>query len=115
MRLDPVVLIAAGLGVARGSTTTAPLVFGSKSWTASSWHLDVPVIGEIHFVTAGFFDIGVHILVVGVVVSILLAFARADDEAGSTADGVGAAPAGGGAATAAGDSPATATSTGERP
>ncbi|MFI5043873.1 MAG: MnhB domain-containing protein [Acidimicrobiales bacterium] len=113
-RLDPVVLIAAGLGLAL-ITSTAPLVFGSQFMDSKLIDLDVPLIGEIHFVTAGFFDIGVHVLVVGVVMSILIAFARADDEAGSTGDSVGAAPAGGGAATPAGDSPVTATSTGERP
>jgi len=110
-RLDPVVLVAAGLGLSL-ITSTAPLVFGSQFMDSKLIDLDVPLIGEIHFVTAGFFDIGVHVLVVGVVMSILIAFARADDEAGTAGDDVGAAPAGGGAATPAGDGPATGTATG---
>jgi len=80
LRLDPVLLIAAGLGVAV-ATTAAPLLFGANVMDSQIWHLDVPVIGDIKFVTAAVFDIGVHILVVGVVVGILLAFAQADDEA----------------------------------
>ncbi|CAN5680382.1 hypothetical protein BH10ACT3_BH10ACT3_11470 [soil metagenome] len=83
LRLDPVILIATGLGVAV-ATTTAPLLFGENVMDSQIWHLDVPVIGDIKFVTAAVFDIGVHILVVGVVVSILLAFAQADDEASGT-------------------------------
>jgi multicomponent Na+:H+ antiporter subunit A len=80
LRLDPVLLIAAGLGVAV-ATTAAPLLFGANVMDSQIWHLDVPVIGDVKFVTAAVFDIGVHILVVGVVVAILLAFAQADDEA----------------------------------
>ena len=79
LRLDPILLIAVGLGVAV-ATTAAPLAFGENVMDSQIWHLDVPVIGDIKFVTAAVFDIGVHILVVGVVVAVLLAFARADDE-----------------------------------
>ena len=80
IRLDPVALIAAGLGLAL-ATSTAPLLFGSQFMDSELVDLDLPLIGEIHFVTAGIFDIGVHVLVVGVVMAILIAFARADDEA----------------------------------
>jgi multicomponent Na+:H+ antiporter subunit A len=80
MRLDPVWLIAGGLGLAV-ATTAAPLAFGANVMDSQLWDLHVPVIGDVHIVTAGFFDIGVHILVVGVVIAILLAFVRADAEA----------------------------------
>jgi multisubunit Na+/H+ antiporter MnhB subunit len=82
MRLDPVWLIAGGLGLAV-VTTTAPLAFGANVMDSQLWELHLPVIGDVHIVTAGFFDIGVHILVVGVVIAILLAFVNADAEAGS--------------------------------
>jgi multicomponent Na+:H+ antiporter subunit A len=80
MRLDPVWLIAGGLGLAV-VTTAAPLAFGANVMDSQLWDLHVPLIGDVHIVTAGFFDIGVHILVVGVVIAILLAFVRADAEA----------------------------------
>jgi len=80
MRLDPVWLIAGGLGLAV-VTTAAPLAFGKNVMDSQKWDVPVPVIGEVHVVTAGIFDIGVHILVVGVVLSILLSFVRADAEA----------------------------------
>lgn len=80
MRLDPILLIATGLGVAV-ATTAAPLLFGRNVMDSQLWEVHLPLIGEIHFVSAGIFDIGVHILVVGVVVAVLLAFAQADDEA----------------------------------
>jgi multicomponent Na+:H+ antiporter subunit A len=80
MRLDPVWLIAGGLGLAV-ATTAAPLAFGANVMDSQLWDLHVPVIGDVHIVTAGFFDIGVHILVVGVVIAILLAFVHADAEA----------------------------------
>ena len=80
LRLDPTLLIAGGLGLAL-ATSTAPLLFGSEFMNSQLYVFHVPLIGEIHFVTAAIFDIGVHILVVGVVVSILIAFARADDDA----------------------------------
>lgn len=80
MRLDPIMLIATGLGVAV-ATSTAPLLFGKNVMDSQIWDIGLPLIGEIHFSSAGVFDIGVHILVVGVVVAVLLAFAQADDEA----------------------------------
>jgi multicomponent Na+:H+ antiporter subunit A len=80
MRLDPVWLIVGGLGLAV-LTTAAPLAFGANVMDSQLWDLHLPLIGEVHIVTAGLFDIGVHILVVGVVLSILLAFVHADAEA----------------------------------
>lgn len=80
MRLDPVWLIAGGLGLAV-LTTAAPLAFGKNVMDSQLWDLHLPVIGDVHIVTAGIFDIGVHVLVVGVVVAILLTFVRADAEA----------------------------------
>lgn len=80
MRLDPVWLISGGLALAV-ITTTAPLAFGYNVMDSQLWDIHLPVIGDVHIVTAGFFDIGVHVLVVGVVMSILLTFVAADDEA----------------------------------
>lgn len=80
LRLDPVWLISSGLGLAVLSTA-APLAFGHAVMDSQIWHVELPVIGDVKVVTAGFFDIGVHVLVVGVVVAILLAFVNADAEA----------------------------------
>ena len=63
-------LIAAGLIVALGSGLVAPL-FLQKPFMTSWWYeaLSVPVIGKLG--TPFFFDIGVYLTVIGVVVLIL--------------------------------------------
>lgn len=81
MRLDPVWLIAGGLGLSV-AVNAAPLAFGLDVMDSRLWDLHLPLVGDVHVVTAGFFDVGVHVLVLGVVMAILLAFVRADAEAG---------------------------------
>lgn len=91
LRLDPVWLVAGGLGLAV-VTTTAPLAFGLNVMDSRLWDVHVPLIGEVHTVSAAIFDIGVHILVVGVVMAILMTFVRADAEATRSTAEVIAAP-----------------------
>ncbi len=79
LRIDPILLIGTGLSLAL-LTGLGALVSGEDFLESAIWHLDVPLIGDIKFVTSALFDIGVHILVVGVVMSILVAFVEADDE-----------------------------------
>lgn len=79
LRVDPIVLIGTGLGLAL-VTGLGALVSGESFLESAIWYFDVPLVGEVKFVTSSLFDIGVHILVVGVVMSILVAFVEADDE-----------------------------------
>lgn len=80
LRVDPIALIGTGLGLAV-LTGLAPLIGGQSFLESNIWHVDIPLVGDVKFVTSAMFDIGVHILVVGVVMSILVAFVEADDEA----------------------------------
>ena len=79
LRVDPILLIGSGLAIAL-ATGLGALFSGESFLESAIWHFDLPLIGEVKFVTASIFDIGVHILVVGVVMSILVAFVEADDE-----------------------------------
>jgi len=79
LRVDPIVLIGTGLVIALSVGLTSLIVDGSFQESAI-WKWHVPVIGDIKIVSSSLFDIGVHVLVVGVVMAIIVAFAEADDE-----------------------------------
>jgi multisubunit Na+/H+ antiporter MnhB subunit len=68
----PHVILGAGLLVAT-TTAFAPLVVGGSLLESHIWKLEVPVIGDLKIVSSTFFDLGVYILVIGVVLSILVA------------------------------------------
>ena len=54
--------------------------------------VDVPVLGTVKFVTALFFDLGVYLIVVGLVLDVLRSLgARLDEEMSEQADGGGEA------------------------
>ena len=79
LRVDPIVLIGTGLFLALGVGLTSLIVDGSFLESAI-WKWHVPVLGDVKIVSSSLFDIGVHVLVVGVVMAIIVAFAEADDE-----------------------------------
>lgn len=79
LRIDPIALIGAGLMLAVGVGLTS-LVVDASFLESAIWKDDFPVIGEVKIVSSSIFDVGVHILVVGVVMSMVIAFAEADDE-----------------------------------
>ncbi len=79
LRVDPIVLIGTGLSLAI-LTGLGALASGEDFGESAIWHLELPLIGDVKFVTSAVFDIGVHVLVVGVVMSVLVAFVEADDE-----------------------------------
>lgn len=86
LRVDPIVLIGSGLSLAL-LTGLGALASGEDFLESAIWYFDAPLIGEIKFVTSSLFDIGVHILVVGVVMAILVAFVEADDEVARSGHG----------------------------
>jgi multicomponent Na+:H+ antiporter subunit A len=69
-RLSPVVLIALGMLLAIG-TGLAALVTGNEFLESSVFHVHPPLIGDVKLVSAGVFDIGVYLLVIGVVIIVL--------------------------------------------
>ncbi|WP_182046894.1 Na+/H+ antiporter subunit A [Curtobacterium sp. ME26] len=61
-----------GLGVAVAATTAiVPLFFGKEALYSEFFEATVPVLGHVEFVTATFFDIGVYLVVVGLVLDVL--------------------------------------------
>ena len=69
-RLSPVVLISLGMLLAIGSGLTS-LIVGRQFLETVIVHLHVPVIGEVKLVSAAVFDLGVYLLVIGVVIIVL--------------------------------------------
>ncbi|WP_242090014.1 Na+/H+ antiporter subunit A [Curtobacterium sp. DN_7.5] len=61
-----------GLGVATATVTAlVPLFFGKEALYSEFVEATVPVLGHVEFVTATFFDIGVYLVVVGLVLDVL--------------------------------------------
>jgi multisubunit Na+/H+ antiporter MnhB subunit len=68
----PEALLGAGLLLALVTTAT-PLVVGGAPLESHIWPLDVPLIGEVKVVSSMFFDLGVFVVVVSVVLMVLQA------------------------------------------
>lgn len=68
----PTTLIGIGLFVAV-ATAVAPLLVGDALLESTIWILDVPLVGEVKIVSSTFFDIGVYLLVVGVILTVIVA------------------------------------------
>lgn len=72
VRVDPGVLVALGLLLAAG-TGVGAVVLGFPFLTHTFGFIHVPIIGEVEWATAVLFDIGVYLVVVGVMHWIVLA------------------------------------------
>jgi len=55
------------------TTAAAPMLMGLDPLTRAVWEAEIPVIGHIEFVTSTFFDIGVYLVVIGLVLDVLRA------------------------------------------
>ena len=83
--VDAGVVLGAGLLVAVGTGVTAMLLGGEFLQSAMlDFHL--PVVGHIHFVTSAFFDVGVYLIVVGLVLDILRSLGAEMDRQHETED-----------------------------
>jgi multicomponent Na+:H+ antiporter subunit A len=71
--VDAGVLMGTGLFVAAASAL-APLAFGGVVLQSAQLDLHLPLLGELHVVTSTFFDIGVYLVVVGLMLDLLRAF-----------------------------------------
>ncbi|MEU4772497.1 Na+/H+ antiporter subunit A [Micromonospora sp. NPDC023644] len=68
--VDAGAVLGAGLFVAVG-TGVAAMLLGGEFLQSALLDLHVPVLGHVHFVTSVFFDVGVYLIVVGLVLDIL--------------------------------------------
>jgi multicomponent Na+:H+ antiporter subunit A len=68
--VDAGAVMGTGLFLALGTGLTALVLGGEVLQSALlDWHL--PVIGHVHFVTSAIFDVGVYLVVIGVILNIL--------------------------------------------
>jgi len=63
-------LLGAGLILAVGAAVV-PLFFGLAPLSSAVWEAEIPVVGHIEFVSSTFFDIGVYLVVIGLVLDVL--------------------------------------------
>jgi multicomponent Na+:H+ antiporter subunit A len=68
--VDAGALMGTGLLIAAGSALT-PLAFGGTALQSAVVDLHLPALGDVHLVTSLFFDVGVYVLVVGLVLDLL--------------------------------------------
>jgi multicomponent Na+:H+ antiporter subunit A len=68
--IDAGVLVGSGLLVATGSGLV-PLAFGGTILQSAVVDLHLPLLGDVHLVTSLFFDIGVYLVVVGLMLDLL--------------------------------------------
>jgi multicomponent Na+:H+ antiporter subunit A len=64
------VLLGSGLALA-AVTGMVPLFFGGQVFQSAIIEFTLPVLGHVKFVTATIFDIGVYLVVVGLVIDVL--------------------------------------------
>jgi multicomponent Na+:H+ antiporter subunit B len=70
VRVRPPVVIGLGLTVAL-VTALAPVPFGGEVLSSAKWSAVLPVVGEVELQTSVFLDVGVYLLIVGVVLDLL--------------------------------------------
>ncbi|GAA4772855.1 Na+/H+ antiporter subunit A [Microbacterium gilvum] len=63
-------LLGAGLVLAVG-TAVVPLLFGVDPLTRGIWEAELPLVGHVEFVTSTIFDVGVYLVVIGLVLDVL--------------------------------------------
>jgi multicomponent Na+:H+ antiporter subunit A len=85
--VDSGIVMGMGLVVAAG-TAAAGLVSGA-ALTSAIWQVDLPVLGQLRFVSSTLFDIGVYLVVVGMVLEVLRSLgSELDRQAGTATAGV---------------------------
>lgn len=75
LRIDPHMLIGLGLLLAVGSATLS-LCLGKPFMTGLWGEFYIPLLGKIHLGTPFFFDLGVYLDVIGVIVMIVYSMAE---------------------------------------
>ncbi len=68
--VDAGLVLGIGLFIATGSGLV-PLVFGGQMLQSAVVDVVLPVLGEVHFSTSVFFDVGVYLVVIGLMLDVL--------------------------------------------
>ncbi|MCV2491061.1 Na+/H+ antiporter subunit A [Geodermatophilus sp. YIM 151500] len=89
--VDPGVLLGLGLLLA-GGTGAVGLALGGQVLETAVFEATVPVLGDVKLVTALFFDIGVYLVVVGLVLDVLRSLGAELDRQEEENDPIEAAP-----------------------
>lgn len=63
-------LLGAGMALAV-ATALVPVLFGAAPLTSAFFEADLPLVGHVEFVTSTLFDIGVYLVVIGLVLDVL--------------------------------------------
>jgi multicomponent Na+:H+ antiporter subunit A len=79
--VDAGLVLGLGLLMAVG-TGAAALAFGGQVLESVIWHWSVPLFGEVKLVSSLFFDIGVYLVVVGLVLDVLRSLGAEVDRQG---------------------------------
>ncbi|MBX9472800.1 Na+/H+ antiporter subunit A [Microcella sp.] len=74
-------VLGTGLIIAAGAALV-PVFFGAPPLTSTYWEADVWLLGEIEFVTSTIFDIGVYLIVIGLVLDVLRSLGAEVDRQG---------------------------------
>ncbi|TQK76787.1 multisubunit sodium/proton antiporter MrpA subunit /multisubunit sodium/proton antiporter MrpB subunit [Rarobacter incanus] len=79
--VQPGLLLGSGLVLSVGTGLVA-LVTGNSMLQSVIWHLTVPLVGDVKIVSSLFFDVGVFLVVVGLVLDILRSLGAEIDKQG---------------------------------
>lgn len=80
----PGALLGSGLFLSAGAGAV-PLFFGGVALQSVAIDLNLPLLGEVHLVTSLFFDIGVFLVVVGLILDVLRSLGSEVDRQGEAA------------------------------
>jgi multicomponent Na+:H+ antiporter subunit A len=83
--VDAGVVLGAGMLLATG-TALGGLLFGGEVFQSAILEWDMPVFGHVKLVTSLFFDIGVYLVVIGVLLDVLRSLGAEVDRQGEAAD-----------------------------
>ncbi|PZQ89580.1 MAG: Na+/H+ antiporter subunit A [Leifsonia xyli] len=67
---DAGTLLGVGMTIAVGCAIV-PMFFGQAPLTSSFWEAELPILGHVELVTSTIFDIGVYLVVIGLVLDVL--------------------------------------------
>ena len=77
-------LLGAGMTIAV-ACAIVPVFFGAAPLTSAFFEIELPVLGHLEFVTSTIFDIGVYLVVIGLVLDVLRSLgAEVDRQAAET-------------------------------
>ncbi|MBN9202224.1 Na+/H+ antiporter subunit A [Microbacterium aurantiacum] len=77
-------LLGVGMTIAV-ACAIVPLFFGVAPLTSTWWEAEIPVFGHIEFVTSTLFDVGVYLVVIGLVLDVLRSLGAEVDRQGKQA------------------------------